>query len=234
MKTTMPAMNTITTTARESVRARTACAMFSLRIEHAQSRSLTSLRPQAIAAREIDRMLGPSHIAFITGPSGSGKSTILRALKHRLIRRTHHVICADPNRLTDSRRPIVDLFDIPLPRTLRQLARVGLADATVFPLAAAELSDGQRLRLSIALALAAASKTDAPTTILADEFASVLDSATANALALGIARWIRSSRHIRIVAATARDEVLEALDPDLLVYQPLLGPPRVHRRGGVL
>ena len=221
---------TITTTARPSVRAYTACAMFGLRIEHAPKRTINSLRPQVIAAREIDRALEPSQIALVTGPSGSGKSTILRALDHRLRRHAQHVVCADPGQLPDSRRPIVDLFATPLPRTLGQLARVGLADATLFPLAAVELSDGQRLRLSIALAMAAADKTDAPTTILADEFASVLDSATANALALGISRWIRSSRYIRFVAATARDEVLEPLNPDLLVYQPLLGPPRIHRR----
>jgi uncharacterized protein len=227
-------MNTITTAARPSLRAHRACAMFGLRIEHTPMRAITSLRPFANAARTIDRTLEPSSIAFVTGPSGSGKSTILRALHHRLAKRearsTHNIIIADPARLTMSNKPIVDLFASPLTSTLKQLARVGLADAMLFARTPAELSDGQRLRLSIALAMAHAQRTKPPTTILADEFASVLDRPTARALAMGVRRWIRDMPDIRFVAAAARDDVLEALDPDLLVYQPLLGSPRFHRR----
>ncbi len=228
----IPHINTVTTTARVSTRAHKACAMFGLRIEQSPKRPVSSLRPMAIAARTIDRTLGPSSIALVTGPSGSGKSTILRALHHRLAKRknTHRVIIADPTRLNTSNKPIVDLFASPLTSTLKQLARVGLADAMLFARTPAELSDGQRLRLSIALAMAHAQRTTPPTTILADEFASVLDRPTARALAMGVRRWIRDMPDTRLVAAAARDDVLEALEPDLLVYQPLLGSPRFHRR----
>lgn len=221
-------MKTITTIARSSVRAQSACAMFGLRVEHAPTRSLASLRTFAQAAQQLDQALSHSNIALITGPSGSGKSTILRALEHRLLRRHHRVIRSSTELLTNSKKPIVDLFGSSLPRALRQLARAGLADATIFPLAASELSDGQRLRLAIALALSTAERFGAPTTVLADEFASVLDTPTAAALSMGVTRWVRELSRVRFVAATARDEVLEALHPDVLVYQPLVGSARIH------
>ncbi len=53
-------------------------------------------------------------------------------------------------------------------------------------------------------------------TLLIDEFTSLLDRATAQVLARLVHRWAKSSR-IRVVAATAHDDTLEALGPDAIV-----------------
>ena len=158
---------------------------------------------------------------------------VRQALAHRLDRAHTPVTRADPALLPTDPRPIVDLFDASLSRTLRLLARAGLADATILPLRAQELSDGQRMRLALALALARAERkaTSAhPATVLADEFASSLDPATAACVAASVAKCIRRAAHVRFVCAAARDDVLEPLAPDLLVHQPMLGPPTILAR----
>jgi ABC-type ATPase with predicted acetyltransferase domain len=118
---------------------------------------------------------------------------------------------------------LVDLFDRPLGATLRLLARAGLADASLFALHPAQLSDGQRWRLAFALASDRAERPDAGlgATLILDEFASTLDRLSARCLAQALHRWVRASGRIRVVCATAHDDLLAWLAPTLLVRQPL-------------
>ncbi|MFO8013425.1 MAG: ATP-binding cassette domain-containing protein, partial [Phycisphaerae bacterium] len=100
-------------------------------------------------------------IVYITGPSGSGKSVLLRLLV-RAIRD------AEPGggRVVDlarlhvpTDRPIIDLpgsdpdAPAPLETVLHLFSTVGLADAMALLRPAGDLSDGQRYRLRLALAL---------------------------------------------------------------------------------
>ncbi len=177
------------------------------------------------AARALDRALGRGHVAFITGPSGGGKSTLLRALALRLRARGERVVWADPSRLCAGARPLVDRVPGPLPAALGHLARAGLAEARLWPRSVRALSEGERARAALARSMALCERAGAAT-LLADEFCSGLDRATACSVAAALARWARGTggrRSVRVVVASAHDDLLEALDPRLLVYVGLPG-----------
>jgi len=204
-----------------------ACAMFGLRVERAsRAQSLDqALRRRANqAASAIDRALEPRQVCFITGPSGGGKSNILRALLRRLrIRRAPIVECATSRLTRGPRQPVVDCLDAPLEETLRALAHAGLAEAMLFARAPDELSDGQRWRLALALAMHDANRRAnprTPATLVIDEFAAVLDRTTASTVAATAARWARAAS-VRLVCSTAHDDLAPALRPDLTVTCPL-------------
>ena len=59
--------------------------------------------------------------------------------------------------------------------------------------------------------------------ILFDEFASSLDRLCASAIARNIRRWIDNQPppHITLIAATTHDDLLEPLQPDVLVWKGL-------------
>lgn len=91
-----------------------------------------------------------------------------------------------------------------------------------------ELSDGQRYRLRLAQIISMLMHDDAaalarPSVVLADEFGSTLDRITAQTVARNLRRWVdrHSSRVISFILATAHDDLLEALQPDVLVWKGL-------------
>jgi ABC-type ATPase with predicted acetyltransferase domain len=94
----------------------------------------------------------------------------------------------------------------------------------------AELSDGQRYRLRLAQVMSLIERGDSGqgkgelTVILADEFAATLDRLTASIIARNIRKWVtRSARPLCFVAATTHDDLLEHLEPDVLVLKHLGG-----------
>jgi len=92
------------------------------------------------------------------------------------------------------------------------------------------LSEGQRHRLRLAQAIAVAERRPEPwSVLLADEFGSSLDRTTAEAMARGVRRWVARSR-VCLVAATAHDDLLEPLGPDVLVEVAPGGGCRVYSR----
>jgi ABC-type ATPase with predicted acetyltransferase domain len=180
-----------------------------------------------------DLALHAGQVVFVTGPSGSGKSTLLRLIAEQL---------PAPQRIDlddiaiDADRPLVELWDEPLPDTLRRLSTVGLADAFVMLRRPRELSDGQRFRLRLAAALHEAEQrlhdallTVAPLVILADEFCATLDRPTAIVIASSLAKWARRAM-VCLILATTHDDLLEPLDPDTLIAQQLGGTLEVHVR----
>ncbi|HED54592.1 MAG TPA: hypothetical protein ENJ00_10395 [Phycisphaerales bacterium] len=175
------------------------------------------------SARTINSALKPGGIALITGPSGAGKSLILAHLASLCER-----VVLPPVVSKHRRRAVIDLFAMPVHESLSLLASAGLADANIFVTPAGSLSEGQRARLSLALAIEQAERARAPVTILADEFASTLDRTTAGALSGCYRRRLRSP--VRLVVASAHDDLLEPLAPDLLVYVPLEGAAEVIAR----
>jgi ABC-type ATPase with predicted acetyltransferase domain len=197
-----------------------ACAMFGL--DAGARRSPPSWC--AVVAAELDAALRPGGVALLCGPSGAGKSATLRTLVRRLRTRGRRVAAAPS--LAHTRRAAVELFRGGLSGAMSHLARAGLADAAVMVRPPDRLSDGQRSRLSLAVALARAKP---GATLVLDEFGSTLDRPTASSLARAVRRWAGEAR-VRLVCATAHDDLLEPLAPDLLVEFSLGKPPVVHAR----
>lgn len=202
-------------------------ALFALPVATADPARRSALRAARDAARalaELDR----GQVALLTGPSGSGKSTALLLLRRRLSR-TNRPIVRPPAHLS-RRRPTVEQVGTNLSEALGLLSAAGLAEAALLPRPAGALSTGQLARLTIAAAM---DRCTPGCVLVVDEFAAVLDRATAISLAHALARWCRRNG-ITLIACSAQEDTLEALAPDLLIALPLPGerpsPPTIIAR----
>ena len=192
-------------------------------VDQAAAERFAVLRASARAcAQELLVGLGPGMIALVIGPSGSGKSMIL----HELARAAPTCVIARPVS-TQSRTPVIDRLRAPIEQRLCRLSACGLADAHPLVTPAGKLSDGQKARLSLAIAIEKASRTRS-STVLVDEFCSTLDRTAAASVAMSVRRSIPSET--AIVCATAHDDLIEHLRPDILVYVPLEGKPEMLSR----
>ncbi len=166
------------------------------------------------AARRLDRALAPGEVALICGPSGAGKSLIVRALRHRLGRRA---IATSQRFRSRSVLDAVAAHTPTLDSALQILSAAGLADATLLARPPRFLSDGQRARLSLAIAMARlGSSAPRGRTLVCDEFGSTLDAITALGLCRTVRRWAARTG-ARIVAATSRERIIDGLAPHVLV-----------------
>ncbi|MDX2145923.1 MAG: AAA family ATPase [Planctomycetota bacterium] len=218
-----------------------ACAVFGV-----MPRAATTADPAAAALTRRARQLlalireHDPRITLISGPSGSGKSRLLARVALEARRAGFRVFQVSGARL--AREPSLSMFDL-LARTVnrsggpahsvpledhvaRLLARFGLADPTLWPCPACDLSEGQRWRLAFALAAAGApaggdftssatSATTAPpgALVVCDEFTSPLDRVTA----MGLCATLSRRQTPRLLLATPHDDVTPWLRPDLLV-----------------
>lgn len=122
---------------------------------------------------------------------------------------------------------------ISLEQVCHWLSLAGLNDAAVMLRKPEQLSEGQRHRLRLAQAMAIAERRPEHwALLLVDEFGSTLDRVTAVGLARSLRRWISQSR-VCLIAATTHDDLLEALQPDVLVELSPGGGCEVHQRQSV-
>jgi ABC-type ATPase with predicted acetyltransferase domain len=182
---------------------------------------VTECAHQPFALPERPELLLPraGQVTLITGPSGSGKSTLLRAIARAA---PPDVTCINVEAQRPPDRALIDCF----PRAtaadaMRQLSRVGLCEAFLALRRSRELSDGQRWRLRLALALHRAhTKTRTPSgagpiLLLCDEFAALLDRLTAMVISRSLRRLIRTP--IGAILATSHDDLARALQPDTII-----------------
>lgn len=155
-------------------------------------------------------------ILFLGGASGSGKSSLMRILRRRA--RLRYRVLNLP-RLALAQRPVIDLFDDPaFPVTLRRLSAVGLAELWTWLRRPAELSEGQRWRLRLALALDAAERSGRPVLLACDEFGAVLDRVSACIVARCVRRAVDALPHrLCALLATSHDDLHRALDADIRI-----------------
>lgn len=158
---------------------------------------------------------------MLVGPSGSGKSTIFREIVRRLRLLGRSVALAGAGGFS-SRRRVIDMPRGDLGRALFVLGQAGLAEAGPLLRQYADLSEGQRHRLSIALAIA---RCRGPRAVLAaDEFTSALDRETAMGLSVSLGRWARRERRPLLIAASHHD-VARWLTPDVVITTALDAAP---------
>lgn len=180
-------------------------------------------------------------VVFITGSSGGGKSTLLRLIASGIEAEYAHeagVIWFDQLPAPPEVSLVDALGDAPLDCVLRWLSVAGLNDAFVMLRKPSELSDGQRYRFRLAQVLSTVERREDDgrlLVVLADEFGATLDRQTAGVIGRNVRRWMRRRAGSRVcfVAATSHDDLLEALEPDVLIEkQAGSGHAMVDRRGG--
>lgn len=197
-----------------------------IHVTHAPPRPPPTLpAPASRHARALLRHLHPGTLTLITGPSGGGKSRLLTrccAIARAMAKGACAVVRAGAAR--PSRHAFVaDLGPPDLHAWLACLSSAGLADHRAVLARVGMLSVGQRARLDLALALQRAAEL-APTTavlLVADEFTSTLDTPTALSLCAALARWRTApaqATSVRVLLATAREEIAPALKPDLHIH----------------
>lgn len=159
--------------------------------------------PPCIVADRLELDVSPSNLVLFTGPSGSGKSTLLRAVGNQL-----GAIDAATLPLDD--RPLIDHLPGSVTERLGILSACGLAEARLALLPPSALSDGQRARFRIAIALTLGKP------IALDEFGAVLDRTLARVVAFNLRKQVTRTG-VGALCATTHDDLIDDLDPDIHV-----------------
>lgn len=190
-------------------------------------------------------------VVAVVGPSGAGKSCLLRAIASAV----PEAVTLDLAAVADDDRPAIACLDddaswqrllerlctgrdgpprrhdaCPLGERMEILSRCGLAEASAMLTPGRMLSGGQAYRLALARAIWLAARAQQPRLLLADEFAAVLDDATAGVLAAQAGK-LAVRYALGMIISTPRAELAAALRPARTVVKPL-GRPAVVVVGG--
>lgn len=153
-------------------------------------------------------------IVYLSGPSGAGKSVILGELQRS-------IPAADRVNLDQIKLPgnkaLIDCIDADLLDSLKILSLAGLNDCFCIINQPRNLSNGQKYRFRLAMALAMKKKF-----VFADEFCSELDRITAAVISHNIYKFAKRTGTIFILASS-HDDILLDLSPDVLIAIELSG-----------
>ncbi len=167
-----------------------------------------------VIADHLELPIAPGEVVLFTGASGSGKSSLMRALAARLTAEAGDTNAAAVLTLEDLPLPstlLIDALDLPAAEAMNLLSTCGLGEAHLMLRTPAELSDGQRYRFRLALALSRQ-----PQWIVADEFTATLDRTLAKVIAFNIRR-LADRTGVGFLLATTHEDVAEDLAADLRV-----------------
>jgi len=177
----------------------------------------------------------PAQVVLFTGASGSGKSSLMRAAAAvlRSVPEGGSSVDEHPPRvlsLDDLVLPdtlLIDALPLPTEQAMNLLSACGLGEAHLMLRTPAELSDGQRYRFRLALALSRQ-----PRWVLADEFTATLDRTLAKVIAFNIRR-LADRTGVGFLLATTHEDVAADLAPDLHIRCRLDGEVVVEGRAKV-
>jgi uncharacterized protein len=167
-------------------------------------------------------------IVYITGPSGAGKSVLLKELEKSVpasdkvnlnkvkLPRDKSVIDCIPSSLRYEGHSDGDFLE-----GLKLLSIAGLNDAFCVLNQPTNLSDGQKYRFRLAVAMASGAKF-----IFADEFCSELDRITAAVISYNIHKYAKRTG-VTFILASSHEDILLDLSPDVLVVKELSGATQV-------
>lgn len=184
---------TVDTDVSQSGRARQLEAMFDVPSAPHQSQSWSFDAPM----EERDWNIG-----LIVGPSGAGKSTVLRSM------------FGDERELSWDARSVVDSFDAE--HSMNDISAVcqavGFNTIPAWLRPYSVLSNGERFRVHMARLMLEAPR---GSTIVVDEFTSVVDRQVAQIGAHAVAKYVRRQRpDLKLVVATCHYDVSDWLQPD--------------------
>ena len=189
-----------------------------------------------VVVADLELPLDRPRVIALVGESGGGKSSILRAAAAELRSRA---AVADLDDLDLDHPelgcvPLVDRLGGSIDDAIALLARCGLAEARLLLRTPDELSDGQRARFRLAVALddlasndlAGGDQTDR--WLVVDEFTATLDRTLAKVLARNVRR-LAEARGVGVLVATTHEDILADLAPDVVVRCLLDAPPAIDR-----
>ena len=185
------------------------CRMFGLSIDRLTARNVSY---------SCQLQINTGDIVYISGPSGAGKSILLNELQKSVPLSDR--VNLDRIKLTDD-KTLIDCIDGDLLDSLKMLSTAGLNDCFCILNQPRNLSDGQKYRFRLAMALAANKKF-----IFADEFCSELDRITAAVISYNIYKFAKRTGTIFILASSHNDILLD-LSPDVLIVTELSGTTEV-------
>lgn len=162
-----------------------------------------------VIAKDLEIPLQPGQLVLFTGASGSGKSSIMRQLASELTATGQRVLPLD--QLTPAIQPLIDALPLPVEEAMNLLANCGLGEAQLMLRTPQELSEGQRYRFLLALALSRK-----PDWIVADEYTATLDRNLARVISFNLRRLV-DRLGIGLLLATTHQDVIADLAPDLHV-----------------
>ncbi len=173
---------------------------------------------RCVLADQLQLPIEEGDIVAFVGPSGSGKSSLMRGVAAQL----SGVLTIDD--LALGVRILVDGLPTPIEESLSLLSSCGLSEAQLLLRTPQELSDGQRYRYRLALGLSRK-----PQWLVADEFTAALDRALAKTVAFNL-RKLALRSGVGFLIATTHEDILDDLQPNVLVRCGLDGAPVVTRQ----
>ena len=186
-----------------------ACQMFGLTIDRLRER------------RKIHKCylkIQQGDIVYINGPSGSGKTVLLKELE-KSIPTEDRINLSEIELPTD--KTVIECIEGNLLSCLQLLSTAGLNDCFCILNQPSNLSDGEKYRFRLAIAMAAKKKY-----IFADEFSSELDRITAASISYKLRIFANKTRTIFVLASCHRDILLD-LAPDILVTKDFSTVPAI-------
>ena len=162
-----------------------------------------------VIAEDWELPIRPGDVTCFTGASGSGKSSLMRAAATALAAEDQTVLNLEE--LEWDERILIEALELPVSEAMGILAACGLSEARLLLRTPAELSDGQRYRFRLALAMS-----KKPDWIVADEFSATLDRTLAKVIAFNLRR-LADRWGVGFLLATTHEDILTDLAPTLHV-----------------